>query len=267
MRGILPSMPLGAVKRLGRFAVERARAYGKIVQIAWGCARALASLSFANRAVFPVILRQFYFTAVQALPLVLFSALVVGSISVHYILQILTDLVGAYELVGTLLIHAVLHEIAPILCTMILLVRSGTAVISEVSLMKINRELDTLEHLGIDLDHYVHFPRVAAFILAGPSLTLIFSVVSLVGSFLIFGFRYNITFGLYLDELYAALTLKSLLIVVAKPVLMSAVMILTALQKAMDVEAAFTEVPVRLIQGLIRALGIIIVVELFFALL
>jgi phospholipid/cholesterol/gamma-HCH transport system permease protein len=37
-----------------------------------------------------------------------------------------------------------LHYIAPITCTLIIVLRSGTAVLTEVALMKINREIDTL---------------------------------------------------------------------------------------------------------------------------
>jgi phospholipid/cholesterol/gamma-HCH transport system permease protein len=256
---------MSTIQSLGKFVIERARSYSQLATILWHIVPSIITLSFLNSAVFLVLVRQVYFTAVQVLPLILISSFIIGSITVHYILEILTDLVGAYDLVGTWLISSILHEIAPIICTLILLLRSGVAIVVELSLMKINKEIETLQYLDIDLHRYLYLPRILAFVVAGPSLTIVFSIVSLVGSFIIFGFRYNITFDSYMGQLYDALTLSSIFIVLTKPVVMSAAVALISIQKGMVVEKA-TEVPVKLIQGMIQAVGIIIAIEIIYSL-
>ena len=77
-------------------------------------------------------------------------ALVFGSVTVHYLLSILTGL-GAYDRIGDYLIDSTLHVVAPVSVTLILMLRSGTATISEIGTMKIRGELDVLASLGVDL--------------------------------------------------------------------------------------------------------------------
>ncbi|NCC25053.1 MAG: ABC transporter permease [Deltaproteobacteria bacterium] len=253
------------VHDVGHWTISRIQFWNRIAWLATGCLNALLCLRVLNPAVGRVVIRQIYFTAIQALPIVVFIALVIGSITVHYLLSILTGL-GAYDRIGGYLIAAIMHEVAPLGCSLILLLRSGSAVIAEVALMKINKELNSLQMLDIDIDSYIFLPRLLAFALSAVTLTFCFTLTALLGGFFILGYFHDITFANYLDRIVDALHIESFLIATTKPLLMGACVGLVAMEKGMRVERSFSEVPIRLIHGMMQGMAFIVAIEVFFVL-
>jgi phospholipid/cholesterol/gamma-HCH transport system permease protein len=131
--------------------------------------------------------------------------------------------------------------------------------------MNINREIDSLCLMNISIPRYIFLPRILAFIIAGPSLAIFFSVTGLIGSFFILGFFHDITFDNYLDQLFFAIEIKDVAVVVLKPAVMAAAIGAISVQNGMGVKKAFTEVPVMLIRGMIQSLAVIALVEVLFA--
>ncbi|GAB6061014.1 MlaE family ABC transporter permease [Desulfonatronum parangueonense] len=251
------------MQTLGRWAIDRSQSYTRMFHIFVQAASAAFRLAFLNSAVFFVLIRQVYFTAVQPLTLIFITALIIGSVTVHILLGILISL-GAYEQIGEYLILAMLHEIAPITCTLIIVLRSGTATLTEVALMKINKEINTLHSLRIPVAEYVYLPRLLAFLIAGPCLSLCFCVIALFGGFFTLGFMHDINFANYLTRLLIAVEVGDVAILLGKSVIMTGLVCLVALQRGMSVERSFTEVPIRLIQGMIQIITLIITVEVIF---
>lgn len=250
-------------QRLGRFSVERTQSSVHVLGIVVQSLKAFLRLAFLNHAVFQVTMRQIYYTAVEALPVVMATALILGSLAVNYILAILEE-IGVPEYFGEYLVKALLHEMGPIFCTLLIMLRSGTTVISEVSFMKINHELDALHRLNIPIADYVFLPRIIAFAFAGLSLTLIFSLVGLIGGFLIMGYIHGIAFDNYMSQMLEALELRSLIIVFTKPIILSVAVAGVSLQRAIIVQKDFVEVPFRMIQGMMHLVGIIVMVEILY---
>jgi phospholipid/cholesterol/gamma-HCH transport system permease protein len=256
-------MPTSFVARLGSRFLESTRMWLVIATIVQRTTGSLFRLAFLNHAVFRVIVRQLYFTAFQAIPVVCISALLIGSITVDHLLDLLTNL-NAYDQIGKYLIQAIMHVLAPLVCTTVLLLRSGSAVLSEMALMKINREMDTLSMLGIPIEDYLYLPRIVAFAIGGPCLTIIFSLVALLGGYFTLGYFHDITFDNYVDQLLTAIDLQSIIPLTLKPFFMGLAVVLIAMEKGMTVRNSFTEVPIKLIRGMIHTAGCIIVIEIVF---
>ncbi len=256
-------MSLPLVQTLGRWAIDRSQSYTRMVRILVQTGSAFARLSFFNPAVFFVLVRQVYFTAVQPLTIIIVAALVLGSVTVHILLRVLITL-GAYEQIGEYLVTAMLHYIAPITCTLIIVLRSGTAVLTEVALMKINREMATLDALAVPVAEYLYLPRLMAFLIAGPCLSFCFCILGLFGGFFALGFLHDITFANYLDRLLDAVDVADVTNMIAKSTIMAGLVCLVALQRGLSVQHSFTEVPIRLIQGMIQIVTLIIAVEVLF---
>ncbi len=259
-------MPTSFVTRLGSRFLESTRMWLVIATIMQHSLRSLFRLEFLNQAIFRVTVRQLYFTAFQAIPIVCITALLIGSVAVDHLLNVLTSL-NAYDQIGSYLIKSITHEIAPLICTIVLLLRSGSAVLSEMALMKINREMDTLSMLGIPLEQYLYLPRILAFALGGPCLTVIFSLVALLGGYFTLGYFHDITFDNYIEQLLEAVNLQSLIPLVLKPFFMGLAVVLIAIEKGITVRNAFTEVPIKLIRGMMHTAGCIIIIEIAFNLL
>ena len=248
---------------LGRWAIDWSQSYTRMVRILVQSGSALVRLAPFNPAIFFVLVRQLYFTAVQPLTIIAVASLVLGSVTVHLLLRLLIGL-GAHQQIGDFLITAMLHHIAPITCTLIIVLRSGTAVLTEMALMKINREIDTLRFLSVPVEEYLYLPRLLAFLIAGPCLSFCFCVIGLLGGFFTLGFLHHITFASYLDRLLAAVEVADVLILIAKSTIMAGLVCLVALHRGLSVQRAFTEVPIRLIQGMIQTVTLLIAVEVVF---
>ncbi|MBW1802420.1 MAG: ABC transporter permease [Deltaproteobacteria bacterium] len=253
-------MNITFIHSLGRKTIERGRIYHSMADILVHSFEAGLRLSFLNRAVFPVVIRQVYSVAVQALPIILLAGLTLGTIAVHYLLSLMTAF-GAYDQIGKYLTLTMLHRTAPITTAVIILVRAGPAVVSKIALMKANNEFETLRMLGIGPVRYVFLPHMLAFGFAGPSLALTFSLIGLIGSFPILGAIHDITFNNYLDQILYSLDFRSLIILLTKPFFMSMGIALVALGYGMNAGRTFRNVPAVLIQGMMDSIGVIIFVE------
>ncbi|WP_028575324.1 ABC transporter permease [Desulfonatronovibrio hydrogenovorans] len=258
-------MSVAFVCNLGRAFLDRFQTYNQ----AWSIlARSMSSffrLALFNRAVSHVFAREVYHTAYRSLPVTFLASLIIGAIVVTYLVSLLTRF-GAYEFIGEYIVTVNLHEVGPIICSIIVLLKSGSRVVSDVAQMKINRELNTLYYLNIPVDRYLMMPMILAFAFAGPCLNLLFGVVSIIGGFLVLGYLHDLTFANYLGMIGTALDLETFFVAFFKPMLMCIAVAAVSIQKGMSVNYSLTEVPVRLIQGLMHVIGLIILIELVFVL-
>ncbi len=127
-----------------------------------------------------VIVEQVYFTAVQALPVIIPAALIIGSMLIVQFSQ----LSGQVDL-GKLVVLLVLREIGPLITAIIVILRSATAVTIEMSYMRVLHEIDALEMAGIDPLHTVCFPRLVGITTAIVSLILVFDLMAIIGGYAI----------------------------------------------------------------------------------
>ncbi len=125
-----------------------------------------------------VLLKQVYFTGIEALPLMTVTALVTGfgSISMLHgvLLQDLTLTLEVFRLL-------IAHEASVLIVTLFVLARSGSAVAAELADMRQRGEVAALCRMGIDPASYLVAPRVTACLLAVPALTASFQLVLVLG--------------------------------------------------------------------------------------
>ncbi|MCP3939906.1 MAG: ABC transporter permease [Desulfobacteraceae bacterium] len=250
------------VQKLGMRTISGGRFCFTLIELVWDILSGFYKLT--NKAVFAEMIRQIHFIAVQTLPLILICALAMGSIVVHFLLNLLTSL-GAYDEIGKYLASTMLNEIAPIATSIIILVRVVPAITAQLSIMKITNETTTFKMLDIDIRKYVYLPRVFAFGFAGFSLSIIFAATALVGGFVITGHRHDITWENYIDRIIYAPGLKEVLILFCKPFLMSVGIAFSSLVNCMHAENSFAKVPEILTRGMMISIIVIIFMEgLFF---
>lgn len=127
-----------------------------------------------------VIVEQVYFTAVQALPVIIPVALIIGSVMIIQFSQ----LSGQVDL-GKLVVLLVLREIGPIITAIIVILRSATAVTIEMSYMNVLHEIEALEMAGINPLHTICFPRLVGITTAIVSLILVFDLMAIIGGYAI----------------------------------------------------------------------------------
>ncbi len=155
------------------------------------------------RSVFSVVSAQIYFTGFQALPLISVLALASGSV---VILQSSTNLslLGGASMLGDLMVVIVVRELAPLLTALIVIARSGTAVASEIGNMRVNKEIEALEAMGIHPLSYVVFPRLMGGIISVICLAIYYVVIAILGGFIVTSLLHQLTFSYYADSIARA---------------------------------------------------------------
>lgn len=159
------------------------------------------------RTVFSVVSAQIYFTGWQAMPLITVLALAAGGI---VILQSSTQLAlfGSASMLGNILVVIVVREVGPLLTALVVIARSGTAVASEIGNMRVNREIEALETMGINPLSYIVFPRIIGGVVSVLCLAFYFNVIALLGGFLVTRFINDMPFSFYADTLANALAVE-----------------------------------------------------------
>jgi len=249
------------LRRPGAFVFRQWSLARDITAIGVRAVRGLRSL--CHPAVLRVFLRQLYFTSIQPLPLVVGSALVMGAVIVHYVVSFFTS-VGIREEIGRFILLVIVNELASVFVAVIVMIRSGSAIISEIALMKLNRELDTLDALGIDEYEYLFSPRFAAIIISNMLLAVLFCIVALVGGFLSYGYLNNVPFYDYMQGMANSATPMDFVSVYFKSFVFGATIVLVSIHDGLGVRHSISEVPVRLIHGLVIQVMAILFFDLIY---
>jgi len=192
------------IAAIGSEVTRRVSHVGALARFFFDAARSAGTLPRAGRRVAErVLLNQIWFTALQAVPLVIILA---GLLSFLVISQAVRELgrLGATELIGTLIVVAVVRELGPLLTALAVAGRSGTAIAAELATNKVMGEVDALEGMGIDPMHYLVLPRLGAAIVSVSCLIVLFDAIAVV-----VGFTAAATNGMSPDR-YFDIVLRSL---------------------------------------------------------
>jgi phospholipid/cholesterol/gamma-HCH transport system permease protein len=194
------------------------------------------------RSVFSVVSAQIYFTGFQALPLISVLALASGSI---VILQSSTNLslLGGNAMMGDLMVAIIVRELAPLLTALIVIARSGTAVASEIGNMRVNREIEALEAMGIHPLSYVVFPRLMGGIVSVVCLSVYFVLVSCLGGYLVANLLHNLPFSFYADSLARAFASADVGLFFLKNIFSGAIIFMISCYQGFLVQSGPHEVP------------------------
>jgi phospholipid/cholesterol/gamma-HCH transport system permease protein len=110
-------------------------------------------------------------------------AIFVG-ISVVVQLTFWTGVAGQSQLLGPLLVTVVARELGPVLINLVVIVRSGSAMTTELGVLKINGEISALEAKGIDPLLQIVMPRILGLAVSTFCLTIVFILVAFLSGFL-----------------------------------------------------------------------------------
>ena len=167
--GARSGLLLGGVRRLGSVAIF-------LVQLLVQCLPALGRPR--------LLVHQIYNAGARSLIIIMLSGLFVGMVLGLQGYDLLRRF-GSEEALGTAAALGLLRELAPVITALLFAGRAGTALTSEIGLMRATDQLTAMEIMAVDPLRYVAAPRFLGGIIAMPLLTAIFSVIGLYGAQLV----------------------------------------------------------------------------------
>ncbi|HEY6865317.1 MAG TPA: ABC transporter permease [Burkholderiales bacterium] len=124
------------------------------------------------------LVRQIYFTGASATATIVVRGAFIGTLIIAYVIEVLE---ADAALAVKMLLWVVLREVGPLIAAVLVIQRSGTAVATELALMKISGEVDSLRHLRIDPQDHLVVPRVLGIALSLAALTLYVQFIAVGG--------------------------------------------------------------------------------------
>jgi phospholipid/cholesterol/gamma-HCH transport system permease protein len=131
-----------------------------------------------------LVVHQIYNAGSRSVIIIMLSGLFVGMVLGLQGFELLQRF-GSEEALGTAAALGLLKELGPVVTALLFAGRAGTALTSEIGLMRATDQLTAMEIMAVDPLRYVAAPRFLGGLVAMPLLVAIFNLVGLFGAQLI----------------------------------------------------------------------------------
>jgi phospholipid/cholesterol/gamma-HCH transport system permease protein len=155
-----------------------------------------------------LVVHQIYNAGARSLIIIMLSGLFVGMVLGLQGYDLLQRF-GSVEALGTAAALGLLKELAPVITALLFAGRAGTALTSEIGLMRATDQLTAMEIMAVDPLRYVAAPRFLGGVIAMPLLTAIFSIVGLYGAQLIGVQLMGVDRGVFWSQMQDAVALHN----------------------------------------------------------
>lgn len=243
----------GFLGRLGASALEAARQVVGLFQTLLGAlASPFAPGKAAGSVCSRIMVRQVFFTGFEALPLISVIAAFVGATFVLQV-QLLSGTLNT-EMVGKILVAVMLRELAPLVTSIVVAGRSGTAIATELGNMKVNDEILALTSMGIDPMRFVVMPRIIGCVTSVLVLTVYFGALAIISGYAVGTALGGVGLGNMRAGFSDALLPSDFPLFMAKGLSLGVVVGWLCCHFGLQAEGSPTEVPRRASQAVVMAL-------------
>ncbi len=149
-----------------------------------------------------LVTEQLETIGVMSVPIILLSSLSIGMI---FSLQLgnFLSMFRAEILTGAAVAKTMSRELAPVVTTLMLIAKNGSAMTAELGTMRSTEQLDAMETMSVNPIQYLVVPRVIASVIVFPVLTGIANIVGVLGSYFITVMVRGVDAAGFLDQLYS----------------------------------------------------------------
>jgi len=213
-----------------------------------------------NPAMRMVLTKQIYFTAVTIIPLFMMMAFLFGSVIIGVVITLATQY-SLEDKIGSILITFVLNEFSPFFTALLISLRSSTAVNTEIAVMNVNNELNTLKEYKIDLIDYLFLPRIISGVISVTSLSILFAIIMLSSGYIFTLFYMNMDLHTYKYLLINAIEVKDIVILLLKSIAFGFVIMLIPIYSGLKTANSYTAIPISVLNGMVKLFIAIFFIE------
>jgi len=103
--------------------------------------------------------------------------------------------------VGTVVAFSIIMELGPVMTAIVVAGRAGAAIAAELGTMKVTEQIDALYTLGTDPIRYLVIPRLLAFLMVLPLLTVVSDFTGVIGGLFVARVKYDIPTIVYWHDI------------------------------------------------------------------
>ena len=176
---------------------------------------------------FGLVVKQVHNSGTLSLVIIMVSGFFVGGVLA---LQGYSNLArfNAEASTGTFAAFALLKELGPVISALLFAGRAGTALASEIGLMKATDQISAMEMMAIDPLPRVLVPRFLGGVISLPMLTAVFSVIGLLGAHLVGVNLLGVDAGVFWQQIQSTLEMSDVYEGIIKSIVFGVVISLLA---------------------------------------
>jgi phospholipid/cholesterol/gamma-HCH transport system permease protein len=186
---------IAALEMLGALVLGRIEEVGRVFRFLLDTARSTLSLPLRWK----LILQQMEFVGVRSLTVVILTGTFTGmvlALQSYYGFRKF----GAEGLVGTTVALSMTRELGPVLTSLMVTARAGSAMAAELGTMRVTEQIDALFVMAVDPVKYLVVPRIIAGVTMAPLLCIISDFVGIVGGYFVGVGLLGINSGAYVSN-------------------------------------------------------------------
>ncbi len=129
---------------------------------------------------FSKIVNQIYFIGAKSVFIICltgaFTGMILGIQGYYTLIRF-----GSEGLLGSAVALSIIRELGPVLTAIMITARAGSAMASEIGIMRNSEQIDALNTMDINPIRFLISPRLTASLISFPLLTAIFDIVGILG--------------------------------------------------------------------------------------
>jgi len=177
-----------------------------------------------------LIIAQVFNAGARSLIIIMLSGLFTGMV-LGLLGQSVLQRFDAETALGQMAALALLKELGPVLTALLFAGRAGTALTSEIGLMRTTDQLTAMEVMAVDPMRYVAAPRFLGGLISMPLLAAIFSIIGLFGAQLIGVDLLGVDRGTFWSQMQSAIGMRDVTEGIVKSLVFGAVVSLIAVNE------------------------------------
>jgi len=203
-------------------------------------------------------------TGVRAMPVTALVGFLIG-IVLSYLSALQLKAFGADIFIVNILGLGIIRELGPVLVSVLVAGRSGSAMTAQLGVMRVTEEIDALSTMGISRHVRLVMPKVVALGLAMPLLVLWASAVAILGGMVSAKLQLGIGFTFFLDTLPKVVPLANLYIALAKGTVFGLMIALVACHFGLRVRPNTESLSANTTASVVSAITAVILLDAVFA--
>ncbi len=244
------------IEKIGRHIINVSRNIIDPYRLFLHAIKNISALRIAS--VRSVLYKQIYFTGVEAFP----KIAVIGSLFGVVIITQVSNIVGLNALLtGKILVWMVVREVGPLFASIIVIIRSCTAISSELGSMKVNREIESLTIMGIPSIKYLIIPRIFGLTLSLFMLNFYFQIMSIFGGLIITFVLIDIPLYQQIDSIFSTLSIFEMFVSLLKSILFGIAISTISCYHGYNVKSSITEIPQATLAAVTQSLFSICIID------
>jgi len=156
---------------------------------------------------FGLVADQIYNTGTLSLVIIMMSGMFVGMVLGLQGFTLLQKF-GSETYLGTAAAVSLFKELSPVITSLLFAGRAGTALTSEIGLMRATDQLSAMEMMAVDPVRRVVLPRFLGGVVALPMLSMVFSMVGIFGAWLVGVHFMSVDAGSFWSQMRSSVELK-----------------------------------------------------------